>query len=41
VVSLLRQHLTVKRLGLLPAPRLVQLQRLLHVLVEPQRRLPA
>ncbi|WP_206631263.1 hypothetical protein, partial [Mesorhizobium sp. M7A.F.Ca.MR.362.00.0.0] len=36
-----RQHLPVDRLSLLPAPRLMQLQRLLHILVEAQRRLSA
>jgi hypothetical protein len=37
----LRQHLPVEHLGFLPAPRLMQLQRLLHALVEAQRRLSA
>jgi hypothetical protein len=34
MVRLLRQHLPVKRLGFLAAPRLVQLQRFLHIGIE-------
>jgi hypothetical protein len=41
VIGLARQHLSVERLGLLPAPGLMKLQRLLHILVEAQRRLSA
>jgi hypothetical protein len=41
MIGLLRQHLPVERLGFLPTACLMQLQRLLHALVEPQGRLPA
>jgi hypothetical protein len=41
VFGLARQDLPVDRFCLLPAPGLVQLQGLLHILVETQRRLSA
>jgi hypothetical protein len=41
MIGLARQHLPVQRLGLLPTPALMQLQRLLDILVEAQRRLSA
>jgi hypothetical protein len=39
--GLARQHLPIDCLSLLPAPGLMQLQGLLHILVEAQRRLSA